>query len=222
MTLGRPVTPIFLALAALLALVACSRGVTNLGPSVTDSDLLYGDEFDAESSSRWLLEGDERGSTTVQDGQLVIDVNQDSALQYTTLLGPSFDNFDLVVEAQLLEGASDATYGLLFRMSGPEQFYRFELTGGGHYVVERRDAGGGWQRLVNGWQKSAAIMTGPGAVNRLRVTADGPALAFYANDELLQKVQDSSYALGSLALDAGTFGGQRTIVAFDNLAIHAP
>lgn len=222
MASGRPIAPLLLALGALLALAACSGGVTNPGPSVADSDLLHGDVFEPENTGPWFLEGDEFGSTTIQDGRLVIDVSQASALQYSTLEEPTFDNFDLLVETQLLEGGSAATYGLLFRMAGPEQFYRFELTGDGRYVVERRDAGGRWQRLVDGWQKSAAIMTGHGAMNRLRVTADGPAMAFYVNDELLQEVQDSTYSGGNIALDAGTFGGQRTIVAFDNLAIRAP
>ena len=47
-------------------------------------------------------------------------------------------------------------------------------------------------------------------------------MAFYVNDELLQELQDSRYPAGQLALDAGTFGNLRTIVAFDNLAVEQP
>lgn len=211
-----------LALVVALALAACSDGPANPPPEVSDSDLLFGDEFGPEGAGTWVLEGDEFGSTAIQDGRLVIDVRQANTLQYAALEEPSLADFDLVVETQLIEGGSESTYGLLFRMADPEQFYRFELTGDGQYVVERRDPGGAWLRLTSGWQKSPAITSGPGAVNRLRVTAQGPAMAFYANDELLQEVQDSSYSAGKIALDAGTFGEQRTIVAFDNIAVRRP
>ena len=78
------------------------------------------------------------------------------------------------------------------------------------------------RRLLDGWQKSDAIMTGPGAINRLRVVATGPAMAFFVNDELLSKVEDARYSAGQLAMDAGAFGNQSTSVAFDNLAIRVP
>lgn len=222
MAVGRPATLLFLALAALVAATACEDTTSKSAPQVTDSDLLFGDDFGSESSGAWILEGDEFGSTTIQDDRLVIDVAQASSLQYTALDEPVFTDFDLVVETQLIEGGSEATYGLLYRMAGPEQFYRFELTGDGRYVIERRDAGGTWQRLVSGWQESPAIMKGRGAMNKLRVKAEGPTMAFYINDQLLEEVQDSNYSGGKIALDAGTFGDQRTIVAFDNLAIRAP
>ena len=213
---------VLLATAILLLLAACGGGDSETPPSGSDADFLYGDDFSAESAGPWLIEADEFGSTVIQDGRMIIDVSQANSLQYSVLEEPSLADFDLVVDAELLQGDRDATYGLLFRIAGPEEFYRFELTGDGRYIVERRDADGSWNRLTNGWQKSAAIITGPGAVNRLRVAAVGPAMTFYVNDELLQELQDSGYSAGQVALDAGTFGNQRTIVAFDNLAVGQP
>jgi hypothetical protein len=222
MVMGRLVAYLFLPLAIMLAVTACASEAGSRAGEASDGGLLFADDFEAESEGPWLLEGDEFGSMTIQDGRLVVDVSQANTMQYTALEEPTFTDFDLTVEAQLVEGGPEATYGLLFRMAGPEQFYRFELTGDGHYVVERRDEGGAWQRLVAGWQESPEIMRGLGAMNRLRVTADGAAMAFYANDQLLEEVQDSSYRGGKVALDAGTFGQQRTIVAFDNLTIRVP
>lgn len=212
------------ALATLFLLVACetSPGGTFLGPDVTDSDLLYGDDFSEGSAGPWLLEGDESGATVVENGRMLIEVAEPGTLQFTTLQEPAFTDFDLTVESELIEGGREATLGLLFRMAGPEAFYRFELTGDGRYIVERRDAGGDWTRLVDGWQRSEAIASGAGAMNRLRMTAVGPLMTFYANDELLTEVQDSRYVSGTIALDAGSFGGQRTVAAFDNLAVRAP
>jgi hypothetical protein len=222
MAMARAAKPLLILLAAALALAACGGRSGGQVPSVGNSELLYSDKFEPENTGRWLLEGDDSGSTAIQGGRLVIDVSQPGAMQYTALEEPAFGDFDLAVETQLIEGNLQASYGVLFRMASPEQFYRFELTGDGHYVVERHDAGGQWQRLVDGWQKSPAIMTGTGAVNRLRIKVEGPEMAFYANDALLHQVEDSNYSGGKIALDAGTFGGQRTIAAFDNLAIGRP
>ena len=220
--MGQQFPRVFLATVFLLLLVACGGGQSETSTVRNDPDLLYGDDFSAEGAGPWLIEADEFGSTVIQDGRMTIDVSQANSLQYTTLEEPSLADFDLVVDAELIQGDRDATYGLLFRMAGPEEFYRFELTGDGRYIVERRDPDGTWNRLTDGWQKSPAIISGPGAVNRLRVTATGPAMAFYVNDELLQELQDGRYPAGQLALDAGTFSNQRTIVAFDNLAVGQP
>ena len=160
----------------LLALLAACDGVeprTTTG-GVDDSELIYGDDFSSDGAGRWLLEADEFGSTALQDGRLLIEVGQAGTLQYTALEEPTFADFDLTVDAELVAGDREATYGLLFRMAGPESFYRFELTGDGRYVVESHESDGSWRRLVDGWQKSEAIMTGPGAINRLRVVAAGP------------------------------------------------
>jgi len=214
---------LLLATGLLLLLVACGGGeprTTTAG--LDDPELIYGDDFSSESAGPWLVEADEFGSTALVDGRLLIEVGQAGTLQYTVLEEPSFSDFDLTVDAELISGDREATYGLLFRLAGPEAFYRFELTGDGRYIVESRESDGSWRRLANGWQRSDAIMTGPGAINRLRVAATGPAMSFYVNDQLLEEIQDGRYAAGQLALDAGAFGNQRTAVAFDNLAVRAP
>lgn len=223
MNTRRSVVGLLIGMAGLLLMTACSTAAPGIGaPEVSDSDLLFGDDFSAEATGPWLIESDEYGATVVENGRMLIEVAQAGALQYTTLQEPTFTDFDLTVDAELIEGGREATYGLLFRMAGPETFYRFELTGDGRYVVERRDGDGSWQRLNEGWERSEAISSGPGAMNRLRVIASGPAMRFFVNDELLVEAQDSSYAGGNIALDAGSFGGQRTVAAFDNLAIQAP
>lgn len=203
-------------------LVACGGEASESSSTSGDGEFLFSDEFSSESTASWLLEGDELGSTTIQDGRLTIDVSQPNSLQYSMLREPSFSDFDVVVEAELMAGERDATYGLLFRMAGPEEFYRFELTGDGRYIIERHDADGTWNRLVDGWQRSELITTGLGAMNQLRVTAVGPAMTFHVNDSLLAEIQDGRYVAGNLALDAGTFSNQRTIAAFDNLFVREP
>jgi hypothetical protein len=184
--------------------------------------VLYADEFAPETMGKWELEGDERGQATVQDEQLVIEIHEPNTVQYVTLAEQSFTNFALEVDATLLAGSTDSTYGVLFRMSGPEQFYRFDITGNGLFVVERYDQGGSWTRLSDDWQEAEGLQGGVGATNRLGVMAVGGTFSFYANGHLLLQVADGRYSGGNIALDAGTFGQTGLRVGFDNLVISRP
>jgi hypothetical protein len=190
--------------------------------SVRNPDLLYQDDFSAGNAGRWQTEGDELGSAEVNNEQLVIDVAAPNTLQYSTLEEPQFADFDLEISGVLLDGSDDSTYGVLLRMQSPTEFYRFEIMGDGHYIVERLNNDGTWTRFVDDWQSSEAIQVGLNANNRLRVIADGPAMAFYVNGELLQEIEDSTYLAGNIALDAGTYGHPKTRVAFDDLMISPP
>lgn len=187
-----------------------------------NSDLLYQDDFSPENVGRWQIEGDELGSIEVNNGQLVIDVAAPNTLQYSTLNEPQFADFDLEISGMLLDGSDESTYGILLRMQGPTEFYRFEIMGDGHYMVERLNDDGSWTRFVDDWQISEAIQVGLNANNRIRVVADGPAMAFYVNGELLQEIEDTTYISGNIALDAGTYGHPKTRVAFDDLLVSSP
>lgn len=188
---------------------------------VGDGAILYSDDFTPETTGKWQLEGDESGRTTLADGRLLIEVNSPNTLQYTTLVEETFSNFALEVEATLLAGSPDSSYGVLFRMSNPQQFYRFDVTANGLFVVERYDAGE-WIRLSDGWEANDALAQGINATNYLGVLAVGGNFSFYANGKLLLQVVDGRYGGGNIALDAGTFAQPGLQVAFDNLVIRSP
>ncbi|MGD2050768.1 MAG: DUF1080 domain-containing protein [Chloroflexota bacterium] len=204
--------------------IACGGGVGSEveSESANDSDLIYQDDFSAENVGRWQIERDELGSTEVNNGQLVIDVAAPNTLQFSTLEEPIFADFDLEVDGVLLDGSEDSTYGILYRMQSPTEFYRFEIMGDGHFMVERLDNDGTWTRFVDDWQRSDTIQVGVNANNHLRVVADGPSMTFYVNGELLQEIEDHTYISGNIGLDAGTYGHPKTRVAFDDLRVSPP
>jgi len=206
------------------AFMACAGGVGSEAAkeSASDSNLLYQDDFSLGNVGRWLIEGDELGSTEVNDEQLVIDVVSPNTLQFSTLKEPEFTDFELEVSGVLVDGGEDSTYGILLRMQSPTEFYRFEIMGDGHYMIERLNNDGTWTRFVDDWQSSEAIQVGVNANNRLRVVADGPFMSFYVNGELLQEIEDSAYVSGNIGLDAGTYGHPKTRVAFDDLRVSPP
>jgi hypothetical protein len=186
------------------------------------SKAVFHDEFVQGHTGNWILESDELGSTVIVPEQLLIDLNSPNLIQYAMLTEPTFSNFVLEVEARLVNGSLNSTYGVMFRMHGPEEFYRFEITGDGMYLIERHDLHGGWYRFTDDWRDTVAINQGPGATNILKVVANGPKIAVYVNDTLLEEVIDDSYSAGNIALDAGTFDGGGIQVSFDNLAVYPP
>ena len=184
--------------------------------------MIFADAFVAGQTGAWLVEGDDAGRTAVLNEQLVITIEEPNLLQYTTLSEPIFADFVLEVDVTQMAGDLESSYGLLFRMQNPGQFYRFDITGNGMYVMERHNGDGTWTRFLDDWVESAAIKQGLTVSNRLKVVAQGPLLSYYVNDQLLQQVNDASFAAGQVGLDAGTFGRGGLEVAFDNLVVRNP
>ncbi|MFO7681558.1 MAG: hypothetical protein R6X34_16055 [Chloroflexota bacterium] len=195
-------------------LAACGSGGSSL-----PTDIVFQDQFVPGESGEWLLEGDDVGRTAVIDQQLVISVNQPNTMQYAALAEPLFTNFSLEVEARQIAGNPESSYGLLVRLLESGQFYRFDITSSGQYMVERYNADGAWSQYLDDWTASPAINQGLNTVNRLKVIANGPALSFYVNDTLLHETFDNSAAPGAIALDAGSFGYGGLQVAFDNVVV---
>ncbi len=179
----------------------------------------FTDAFVPGQTGDWQLEQDELGSAAVVNEELVLTIAAPNTIQYASLQEKAFGDFALEVDATQRAGPAESSYGILFRMQNDGQFYRFDITGNGLYMIERHQSDGTWTRLVPDWMPSSALNQGLNVVNRLKVLATGPTLTFYANDELLTQVTDTTFIDGAIGLDAGTFGGGNLQVSFDNLHV---
>jgi hypothetical protein len=206
-------------LVPLLVVTACSDMQLRI-PGIAQP--LFRDEFVLGQTGNWLLESDEMGSTTIVPEQLLIEVNSPNLVQFAALKSPQFEDFVLEVDGRILSGSPQSSYGILFRMQGPNQFYRFEITGDGTFTLERHDQNGTRTLFLGDWRDSSAINQGLNANNHLTVAADGPNITLFVNDVELAAVSDDAYLEGGIALDAGTFSFAPLQVAFDNLIIYPP
>ena len=202
-----------------LGLTACPAGSSS---SPFGEDGLFHDEFVLGQTADWQFEGDAQGRTTIVNEQLMVELNTPNTMQFSSLPEQSFDNFIFEVDARQLAGDPGNTYGVLFRMQDAAQFYRFELTGDGLYMVERRNADGTWTRFVDDWTESAAIARGINALNRIRIEANGSNFSAFVNDQLVHQFADNAYANGTIGLDAGTFTQPHTQAVFDNVVMRLP
>lgn len=202
-----------------LGLTACAAGQSS---SPFGEDVLFHDEFVLGQTADWQFEGDAQGRTTIVNEQLMVELNTPNTMQFSSLPEQSYDNFIFEVDARQLAGDPGNTYGVLFRMQDAAQFYRFELTGDGLYMVERRNADGTWTRFVDDWTESAAIARGINALNRIRIEANGSNFSAFVNDQLVHQFADNAYANGTIGLDAGTFTQPHTQAVFDNVVVRLP
>ena len=187
--------------------------------AVVDPNEPFRDEFIPGQTANWLLEQDNVGSTAVVNDQLVITVAAPNTIQYATLTDRAFGDFVLEVDAWQRGGAPESSYGVLFRIQEDGRFYRFDITGNGLYMIERRETDGTWTRLLREWTPTAAINQGLNVANRLKIIANGADMAFYVNDILLTQVSDTALAEGRIGLDAGSFAGNALQVTFDNVSV---
>lgn len=204
----------------LLLLMACGQQPQSKAADPASGQVLFSDEFVVGQTGNWLLEHDEVSAVEITGEQLVLSVNQPNTIQYATLQEPEFSNFVAEVDGRQRAGSLESSYGILFRMQDGQRFYRFSVTPSGLYVIERHDGDGTWTRLVEDWLPSEAINQGPNVANRLKVIANGPDITVFVNDILLQQVSDPTYSTGTIALSAGTFGGENLQVSFDDLVVY--
>ncbi len=199
-----------------ISLVACGGD----DAASEDKDVIFRDEFIPGEVGDWLIEGDDIGQTAVVDQQLIISINQPNTMQYVTLQDPAVDNFSLEVEVKQIAGNPESSYGVLARMRGADQFYRFEITSNGLYMVERHNADGTWSQYLEDWAATSAINQGLNTVNQLKVEARGANLSFFVNGALVHEIVDNGVGINAnVGLDAGTFGQSGLQVAFDNVTI---
>ncbi|MFZ0544443.1 MAG: family 16 glycoside hydrolase [Candidatus Promineifilaceae bacterium] len=207
-----------------LALSACDSEspATAVPLQPEDSGVLLSESFAIGDTADWFTEADDLGMTAVLNERMLVEVNAQNTIQYTTLQDRAFSNFLLEVEATQLAGSLESSYGVIFRMQSPDEFYRFDITGNGRFTVQRHDADGSWTSFVEDWPQSEAIMQGYNVTNLIRISATGPAVAVYVNGELLHQFSDATYAEGNIALEGGTFGQPGLSVSFDNLVVKRP
>ncbi len=205
-------------------LVACEEEPTATAVPLQpqDTGVLFVDNFAVGRTGNWRTEADEIGLTAVLSERMLIEISAAKTIQYTTLQEQTFGDFILEVEATQLAGSLESSFGVLFRMQSPQEFYRFDITGNGRFTIERHNADGTWSRFVEDWPISEAIKQGFNVTNLLRVFAEGPVIGVYANGELLHQFSDPAYTEGNIALDGGTFGQPGLSVSFDNLVIQRP
>jgi hypothetical protein len=207
--------------------------------------LIYATTFE-DGTTNWQQEPGQ-ASTQIKDGMLLVAIDEVRSIY--SLLDYDFSDVDARVNVTTLAATSEYDqFGLMFRFKDTSNYYMFKLRGDGAYRVELFKEG--TLDVISDWQIVAAVRTGIGAVNQLRVVAQGETFTFSVNDkplslclkgsdrratwngirsgqclsnggEISTSFTDSSIAWGKIGL--GVLADSPGVrVAFDNVLVYGP
>lgn len=127
-------------------------------------------------------------------------------------------DFEVEVEARQEDGSIENSYGLLFRVQDRRNFYRFDVSSDGFYLLSKF-VDGVWTNLIEDWTPSPHISD---ETNLLKVSAVGPEITISANGQTLTSVTDDSLSHGNFGFFASTFNEPYVWVSYDNLKLWTP
>lgn len=190
--------------------------VTAVPPGKAGQDfvLVYEDDF-SDPGSGWDDAFDRYTTKQYGNNKYYIEITTSNLVAWG-LANREVADFRLEVDAAQAAGPNNNGYGILFRFQDRDNFYRFDISGDGFFLLSKFRAGE-WVTLVP-WTASSAINVGQ-AANRLAVEAIGSQIRVYANDKLLAEVEDSTFTRGNFGFFASTFSEPNLTISFDDIKL---
>ncbi len=165
---------------------------------------------------QWTQTHTRQVDIAVEGGQLHITLKQPDTLAWS-VAGLTLGDVVLEADATQVEGPDDNGYGLIARRVDDENFYSFQVSGDGYFLVQKR-LKGQWIKLGSDWQASPAIHTGA-ATNHLRVTCQGSTFTFDVNGEQVAQLTDGDLRSGDVGVIAGSLLEPGVHIAFGNVTV---
>lgn len=178
-------------------------------------EIVFEDDFDDQAA--WLVISGNKGSSTVLNGRLTLALSEPNTFLITTRQAPVFGNFYLEITAspKLCRGADE--YGLLVRVTGSLEYYRFSLSCDGRARVDRYY--GGTVTSAADWTVNGVIPTAVPSSVRLGVWALKEEIRFFVNDQFLFSVRDPLLYVGAVGVFVRTAGETPVTVSFTELVV---
>jgi hypothetical protein len=134
------------------------------------------------------------------------------------LLGQSYDDFTLEVEAAPLSGPDSGFdgCGLIYRAQDDAHYYAFAVGSDGYYAVLWIN--GEEETALVDWQQFPHVHRGQQA-NRLRVACEGMTCRFYINDEYVITIEDTAWLEGDVGLWVRSFEKESVLTQFEGVRV---
>jgi S1-C subfamily serine protease len=174
------------------------------------------DEF-SDNRNSWALGDFESGWIDILEDQLIITINTDSFVQWTSLPG-EYNELIMVADGQILSSVGDGEAGFVCGYEDTENFTILEVSEDGYYTIWKYQDDE-YISLLD-WEYSDAIDLSQPFTLAAYCGPDSLRLAI--NDVLLAQVVDSTYSAGSVGLMAGTWDNPGVSVSFDTFIILNP
>jgi len=179
--------------------------------------LKYEEDF-SDSTSGWDDAFGQFYTKQYGNSQYHIEITTENLVVWG-LANRNATDFEMEVEATSQNPESGITYGIIFRYQDSNNYYRFDVSDDGFFLLTKFE-NGEWHTLVD-WTASPAINKGQNT-NVLKVAAEGTEISLFANGQELTRVSDATFSDGNFGFFTSTFNGAHSWVSFDNLKLWAP
>lgn len=187
--------------------------ITPVPPAPADA-IIFSDDFDRDDGI-WDTYDDEWAAAWYEDGWFHLLIKESNYLSWSNA-GYEFSDFVLVVDAQQMGGSDDNSYGVQFRYQDVANFYEFDISGDGYYILGKY-VDDEWVDIIS-WTATEHINQGEN-FNHIEVMCRGDRIELYVNGHHLVTVTDDTFVSGDIGLIAGANEEPNVHVAFDNLEV---
>jgi hypothetical protein len=179
-------------------------------------DPIYQEDFTAPGDE-WEISTSENAEYRVLGGVYSIQVSQENWIAWNSI-GQYLDDFEVEFEVTLTEGDSYNDAGLLFRFQDRDNYYELDINGEGSLAVGKQ-IDGEWYQILD-WETFPAIQP-LGAVNRVRLIAEGDRFTVIVNDDPVAEFRDDTHTSGDIAPVVTAYDDPPARATFDNIRIWA-
>ncbi len=202
------------------------QSTPTLEPTPTPLPRLFTNEFDSSLAGWVILQGGSDSVPNVKTENSDLILQLDSPYTWLYVLYGAQDYEDVHIETQFVtRSGSPAFIGLICRYSETDGWLEYNVSTDGMYTVLY----GKW--LANEVADYVPILSGSsseiqpiGASQQIGLTCSDTILSLYVNQNLIRRVDVSSYELGEgkLGITASSFENVPAVTAFDWVKVSEP
>jgi hypothetical protein len=199
---------------ATLSLAATSAPEPTATTALQAGDPVYREDF-VSPGPEWEISSGENADYGIEGGVYWIEVKRENWIAWNTI-GGVYGDFVIEFEVALVEGDRYNDAGLLFRFQDRDNYYELDINGEGSYAVGK-EVDGEWVQIVE-WTSSSFLQS-LGAVNRVRLIAEGDQFEVIANGQTIDRFADGDYPSGDIAPVVTAYDDPPARATFDNIRI---
>ncbi len=186
-------------------------------PPVPLGQLITFDDF--EAGGEWETVEGPAGAASIADGRLVLSVHKPSTSLLQSAPYPPAGDFFVQVDVRSEVCSPGDEFGMAIRLSPSGEHYRVSLLcdGAARLLRVLTDQ----THALTPVLRTGAVIPGPGSLNRLAVSAEGPLLRVFVNNQVVFEDRDSRLPFGRLGFFVRPGRSGQTTIAFDGLAVYA-
>ncbi len=178
-------------------------------------DIIFEDDF--TKPALWALADSDSGSVALGQQEITLAISQPDIYLFSLRKNPSLKDFYAEITASPSLCRKEDEYGLLFRVTGALDFYRFSLSCEGAVRLDKYIGG----KASSPYPKtlSGAVPPGAPSQSRIAVWASGKQMHFFVNEEYQFTINDPTIPEGSLGIFARSSKGSAITVSFSDLVV---